>query len=272
MHFMKQQDGNMYDQIKEKLAEIEQEYNINILYAVESGSRAWGFASTNSDWDVRFIYMPRLKWYFKVFDNQKDSIEKMLPNDLDFSGWEIRKALKLFSKSNPPLLEWLDSPIVYKEDTLFTYGLRALRDLHFSPKSCVYHYLHMAENNYDLFLQKDLVKTKKYFYVLRPVLACSWICRTGTPAPILFDTLVSYELHDPEVYAIVEELLAQKKSGKELNEGPRIPVLNNYLIEQIDKFKELVKTQPVSKIDANDNGLNNLLYDTVMRYNLNNME
>src|SRR5688572_24447307 len=105
----------MIEEIKRELLRLETGNSIKILYAVESGSRAWGFASTDSDWDVRFIYIHKLEWYLQIED-KKDSLDKILPNEIDLAGWEIRKALKLFRKSNPPMMEWLRSPIVYSEN------------------------------------------------------------------------------------------------------------------------------------------------------------
>ncbi len=96
------------------LAEIERKYGVRILFAAESGSRAWGFASPDSDFDVRFLYAPPPSWYFSVFP-PRNVIEENLPRDLDVVGWELRKALQLFAKGNAPLCEWLDSPVVYAE-------------------------------------------------------------------------------------------------------------------------------------------------------------
>jgi predicted nucleotidyltransferase len=108
----------MKEEIKRQLRVVEETTDIKILYAVESGSRAWGFASTNSDWDVRYIYIHRPEWYLSI-DHQKDSQEDILPNDIDLCGWEVRKALRLFRKSNPPLMEWLRSPLLYLENGYF---------------------------------------------------------------------------------------------------------------------------------------------------------
>src|SRR5688500_16659645 len=102
----------MTDEIKKELLRLEIQHDIKILYAVESGSRAWGFDSTDSDWDVRFFYIHKLDWYLKI-DDRKDNQEEILPNNIDLVGWELKKALRLFRKSNPLMLEWLRSPIVY---------------------------------------------------------------------------------------------------------------------------------------------------------------
>ena len=164
----------MREEILKELHLIEQERKIKILYAVESGSRAWGFASSNSDWDVRFIYVHEYDWYLSI-EEKKDDIEIILPNDIDLAGWELRKALLLFRKSNPPLLEWLRSPIIYKEEYSTTKLLKEASKIYFNPKSCLYHYLHMANGNYEAYFKENIVRIKKYFYVLRPILACCWI-------------------------------------------------------------------------------------------------
>lgn len=150
----------MTEEIKKELHRLEEQHEIKILYAVESGSRAWGFASQDSDWDVRYIYIHTLDWYLKI-DEQKDSQEEILPNEIDLSGWELKKALRLFRKSNPPLLEWLNSPMVYLEQFSTAAKLRDMTSKFFNPKSCIYHYLHMAAGTYKVYLQKETVKSKR---------------------------------------------------------------------------------------------------------------
>ena len=228
--------------IQSELTKLEQQYDIKILYAVESGSRAWGFESTNSDYDVRYIYIHKPEWYLSI-DDKKDSHEVILPNDIDLAGWELRKALRLFRKSNPPLLEWLKSYIVYKESSEIQI-LRYLHDLYFNPKSCIYHYLHMAQGNYDEYLKKDNVKLKRYFYVLRPILGCEWIERYNTSPPILFHSLVDTLIKNSDLRQAIEKLLIQKKHSEELDYGPRIPIINNFLQDRIDYYSRYVKDLP----------------------------
>ena len=251
----------MQDIIRQELRRLEAEFEIKIIYAVESGSRAWGFASIDSDWDVRFIYVHRPEWYLSI-DDKKDSLVQILPNDIDLGGWEIRKALKLFNKSNPPLMEWLRSPIVYVENGGFVNSLRDLSKDYFNPKNCLHHYLHMAEGNFKEYLQKDMVRTKKYFYVLRPILACQWIESKNSMPPMEFDLTFKEFITDPILKIEIETLLSRKKSGEELNEEPKIEVINNYLNERIIHFQELVKSFPASKSTGNLL-LNNLFRKTL---------
>lgn len=99
--------------ITEKLNEIEEKENVKILHAVESGSRAWGFASPDSDYDVRFIYVRKKEDYLTLCE-KSDVIEWQLDETLDINGWDLKKALQLFHKSNATLFEWSNSPIVYR--------------------------------------------------------------------------------------------------------------------------------------------------------------
>ncbi len=225
----------MVEHIKAELARLEEQYNIRILYAVESGSRAWGFASVNSDWDVRFIYVPRHNWYLSV-EEHRDSIEMMLPNDLDLSGWELRKALRLFRKSNPPLNEWLDSSIIYKEEGSLAARMRTLNEQYFNPRAVIYHYLHMARNNWQAYFKEEEVRIKKYFYVLRPLMACRWVERTGQMAPVLFDTMLHSGHVPPAVVQATEALLIRKMAGEELSKGGRLPVLDEFIEQEIAHF------------------------------------
>lgn len=230
----------MTTHIQSELSNLERQLDIKVLYAVESGSRAWGFASANSDWDVRFIYVHQEEWYLSI-DDKKDSIEIMLPNNLDLSGWELRKALRLFRKSNPPLMEWLNSPIVYREEPYTINHIRAAAGEYFNPMSCLYHYLSMATGNFREYLKRDVVRMKKYFYVLRPVLACMWIERTNTMAPMEFQKLLEAEITDPGLRQEIDKLLVRKRSGEELSEGPQIEALNTFLAEKIEYYTEYVK-------------------------------
>lgn len=231
----------MTDEIIKELTRLEKQHDIKILYAVESGSRAWGFASTDSDWDVRYIYIHKSEWYLQI-DPQRDNQEEILPNDIDLAGWELRKALRLFRKSNPPMLEWLRSPIVYLQQYSTAAQLRDLTSSYFNPKSCIYHYLHMAEGNFQSYLQKENVRVKKYFYVLRPILACDWIKSTNTMAPTEFHELLESQVTDSLVKTEIHNLLDRKSRGDELSEEPKIQILHDFLEEKIKFYKEYVKT------------------------------
>ena len=238
--------------ILEELRRIEQEEDVRIVYACEAGSRAWGFPSQDSDYDVRFIYVRPVEWYLSIFD-KRDVIEKPISNMLDINGWDIKKALRLFRKSNPPLLEWLQSPICYMEDSSVTEQIRLLTAEAFLPKSCMYHYLNMAKGNYREYLQGEHVKIKKYFYVLRPVLACAWIERYQTMPPMEFERLVdSIVPNGSELKAVIAELLKRKRAGEELDLEPKINVINTYLDKQITYYEQLASSMKGSQAILDD--------------------
>ena len=221
--------------IVQKLHEIEEREHVKILLAVESGSRAWGFASPDSDYDVRFIYVRTKEDYLRL-NPVRDVIEQPINDLLDISGWDLQKALRLMYKSNPSLFEWLKSPIIYVE-TEFADKMRSAMYDYFSVKHSLYHYISMAEGNYKKYLRTELVKAKKYFYVLRPLLAAQWVLETGSPPPMLFSELVDAELPE-ELRAEVERLLEIKVHEPEIKKIPRVDWLNEYLESEIIRMKE----------------------------------
>lgn len=228
----------MREKIQEQLRRIEEAENIKILFAVESGSRAWGFASPDSDYDVRFIYIRRLEDYLRL-NTIRDVIELPIDDALDINGWDLQKTLRLLHKSNPTLFEWFSSPIVYQE-TEFADKFRDLMMHYFSSKKTMYHYVSMAEGNYREYLKGDLIRAKKYFYVLRPVLACQWILDWGTPPPMLFSELLKAEL-PVELIDVVNQLLELKMNSPEVKLIKRISEINEYLDESIPRIKRAVR-------------------------------
>ena len=228
----------MLDLILKKLNDIEKQDNVRVLLAVESGSRAWGFASEDSDYDVRFIYVRPRNDYLRL-ERFRDVIELPLEGELDINGWDLDKTLRLLRSSNPTLFEWFSSPIIYRESP-FADEFRSLMFKYFSSRRGLYHYLSMANSNNREFLKGDMVKAKKYFYVLRPVLACRWILDHGTPPPMLFSELVESEL-DPTVLQEVAWLLDMKMNSPETKIIPRIESLNEYLESNIEEVRARIE-------------------------------
>jgi predicted nucleotidyltransferase len=233
-------DQSIIKTIQEKLSQIEKDHSVTLLYAVESGSRAWGFESADSDYDIRFIYAHNTKWYLNILP-KKDVIEYPIVNEFDYSGWDLRKTLFLVNKSNPVFFEWLRSPIVYYKDDYFYSIIEQLSKEYFSPIASVYHYLHMANGNFRQFLQTDEVKTKKYFYVLRPILACMWIENFGKSPPMKFEKLL-VQITEKELLEKITELLIKKKSGIELGIEPKIEIINNFIENKLKHFENVVST------------------------------
>jgi uncharacterized protein len=244
----------MNNVIADKLHTIENERNVTILYACESGSRSWGFASPDSDYDVRFIYARPANDYLSI-DDRKDVIELPVNEVLDISGWDIRKVLQLYLKSNPPLYEWLQSAIVYKEHGGLRSELLQLSGKYFSGRAGCHHYISMARNTFEQELQGEQVKIKKYFYALRPALAALWIIQQGTVPPVTFDELRT-SIADKSWNADVDELLERKKTSDEKTLISPLPVLQSWIADTITYCKEQAALIPM--IQHNTAELNSL--------------
>jgi predicted nucleotidyltransferase len=231
-------DQKIRESVLSCLDRIEDEEDVRIVYACESGSRAWGFASADSDYDVRFIYVHRPEWYMAIdFERKPDAIERPVVDSLDLAGWDLRKALNLLRKSNPPLLEWLGSPIIYAEHGGVASRLRELKPVYYSRRACMHHYLSMARGNYREFLKGPEVPRKKYLYVLRPVLAMLWIEQDLGAVPTEFPELVERLVEPGRLRNAINELLQAKRAGCELGLGPRIPAINEFLEHELERFE-----------------------------------
>lgn len=241
--------------IIDKLKEIELEQDISILYACESGSRAWGFESKDSDYDVRFIYIHNsIDWYLKILKGNdvldiETGLSKHCTDLLDFSGWDIKKALFLLMKSSACLFEWLHSPIVYKQDIAFMNKFTNLSKEYFIPKSVIYHYLNQAKGNFVKYLQGSEVKSKKYMYAVRPIFACYWILEKGTRPPLNFEELFTfmqsnYLITSSQVVENISSLLKQKKEGVEMGLVPKDLYLNIYIQEVFISLKKNIDSMP----------------------------
>jgi predicted nucleotidyltransferase len=229
-------DTDTFRLIQARLSALEAEHRVRVLMAVESGSRAWGFPSRDSDYDVRFIYIHARDWYLSL-ESRRDVFECFVDDTLDIAGWDIMKALRLFAKANPPLLEWLSSPIVYRDEEGFRSDLTHLLPVYYDPQTCRYHYIHMARNNYREYLTGPIVWIKKYLYVLRPLLAVKWIEQGGGPVPMEFSRLLG-TIHDQEdVVGAIRALIERKRNGDELDREPAIPVIGRFIAEELEKLK-----------------------------------
>jgi len=243
------------------VAGIEATHGVRVLFAAESGSRAWGFASPDSDYDVRFIHVHALDWYLRVSE-PRDVIEAMLPHDLDLSGWELRKALRLFANGNQAVFEWLDSPIVYREDAAFARRLRALAPAFFRPAKALFHYLGTARTTWRDHLAQPEVRLKKVFYALRPLLACRWIEEARTSPPTAFARLVEAPWVDAHERAMIAELQAAKAVASEADRTPMPVRVAAWLVEQMARAERAGPTL-AAPADADAAALDALLRDVV---------
>lgn len=241
---------HIHTEILSRIRAAEQEHNVKVLFAIESGSRAWGFASPNSDYDVRFIYAHPRDWYLTIdVEDKRDVIEYPIVDEIDINGWDIRKALKLLWRSNPGIVEWLQSPIVYVDDGVFAPAARALLPEIYSTIKGIYHYRSMAKTNYRGHLKEDIVPLKKYFYVLRPLLSIMWLEKFHTPAPIEFHKLRELLTDFPDVNAEISRLLERKKQSMEKELAPIIPALNQFIEKMLAHYEEHTLTDSDSERD-----------------------
>lgn len=252
-------DGPVEELVSKKLDEIEKEEQVKILHAVESGSRAWGFASPDSDYDVRFVYVRPAKYYLRL-DKKKDFIDWELDETLDINGWDLTKALQLFHRSNTTLFEWSNSPVVYRSTPEWE-KIKSVTDQYFSCKAGMYYYYGTARNNYEEYLQGESVKYKKYFYALRPLLACKWIESKLCPPPVLFSRLQDAVL-EQEIKPAVQRLMDMKVKTPESGTGKRLEELNIYIRKNLEAFKEKATSlEDDRKLDWET--LNNLFLDII---------
>ena len=247
--------------IGDRLTAIEAIHAVRILYACESGSRGWGFASPDSDYDVRFLYVHPLPWYLRVHP-ARDVIEEPISADLDINGWELRKALALLHKGNATLIEWLDSPIVYRADPVFLARLRELAQRLHRPERAFHHYVHMARGNARAYLGGERVRLKKYLYVLRPLLATRWIEQGRGPAPMRFETLVETLIEDSALRAAIAELLRLKRAVGEAEHGAPSPILDAFIARELTRLEAVV---PPTAPPVETTELDRLLYETLCR-------
>ncbi len=222
-------------EILKRLHEAEREHAIKIIYACESGSRAWGFESPDSDYDVRFIYAREEDWYMSFdVESKRDVVEYPIVDEIDCSGWDIRKAFYLFTRTNGALLEWLNSPIKYIEVGDFAQSMRDIAPRAINKTALCYHYSHMARGNAREYLFQDQVKLKKYFYVLRPLFAIRYLEKYSTPPPVEFEKLVS-AVCPKELITIINTLIELKKKTPEIGYGDKIEEINVFIESELER-------------------------------------
>lgn len=233
----------IHAEILRRLKASEQEHGIRIIYACESGSRAWGFASPDSDYDVRFVYVREEDWYLSFdVETRRDVVEYPIVDEIDCSGWDVKKALYLFTRTNGALLEWLNSPIIYIETGPFAQQLRQIAPMAINKTALCYHYSHMARGNAREYLYGDEVKLKKYFYVLRPLLAIRFLEAYGTPPPVEFQALLS-AVCPADLIPVIEALIERKRTTPEIGFGAKIPAINAFVDAELERHGQAFSGQ-----------------------------
>ncbi|HHP7239960.1 nucleotidyltransferase domain-containing protein [Longibacter sp.] len=230
--------------VREHLNAFTDRHAVRILLACESGSRAWGFASPDSDYDVRVVYVHDLDWYLSIdLERRPDAIDPEIvqtpAGEVDLHAWDVRKALRLFHASNPSLLEWLQSPIVYREDAGRMDRWRGLIAEVYRPAAAGYHHLYMARKNAKRYLDNEGgVPMKAYLYVLRSLLAIRWVESTNDPVPVRFARLVDAGVQDGRLRDAVARLTARKQQRGEAGRIERMPTLDAFIREELDRHSD----------------------------------
>lgn len=237
--------------IKNILKEIEQKKNISILYACETGSRAWGFPSPDSDYDVRFIYMHPRDWYLSLSE-RKDTIEHM-DGDLDVTGWDLKKSLILLNKSNASLIERFQSPIEYYSVEGMKDDFKSLIESCYSPIAVFFHHYSLANKFWEEMKDKETYKLKSWFYLVRSLLSCNWIVNDNTVLPMHIEGLMKYSSYD--VNTEIRTLIKLKSTVGEKYLHKKDDQLNDW-IAGLFKMLELKKTN-LSVNESNMEALNN---------------
>lgn len=254
-------------EIRENLDAIEREHQVKILLAVESGSRAWGFASPDSDYDVRFIYAHRQEEYLRI-DSIKEVIDWKLDKVLDINGWDLKKALLAFGKGNPNVMEWANSPIVYRKAAEWD-EIRATAFSYFSEKAVLFHYYGTAKSTWQRFLTGDQIRYKKYFYALRPLLCCRWIKQYHMVPPMQFSELMKlFDDQDAnlsrDLFDAIQELLAWKAMTEEKDLNPQMPVIRDFIVSECERQKLISEAAPDDR--KRDYGSLNEVFRKVIGY------
>lgn len=264
----------VYGEANIRLGKVEAEENVTIVMAVESGSRAWGFPSPDSDNDVRFFYVRPISQYVGL-TAPRDTIERPIDGVWDLNGWDLGKALRLLVKGNATVAEWLSSPLIYREHGPLPYKLRDLIKRHASPQASARHYYgltktcfageitnrpsaaQMEQHDASGAIVKGLteVNYKKYFYALRGACAIAWIKKYNEIPPMTLPALMAQDILDTATRGEINRLLGIKATMGEVGRGRRLFILDDFIQENIDWAKgqgfDKMPDNPALEAEAN---------------------
>ena len=218
------------EHINNILNKLSDKYNVRILFACETGSRAWGFPSPDSDFDIRFIYMHEPAWYLSL-SNRKDTIE-LMDGDFDVVGWDLRKCLQLLKKSNAALIERFQSPVVYFSEGCFAPAFRTLVPSYYSATAVFFHHYALANKFWDEVKGSKLVKLKSYFYLVRSLLSCNWVIKSRKVAPMHMEALM--QLNAASHNFLLDELIALKATVGESYLHEKTPEMEEFVLDMFD--------------------------------------
>lgn len=227
-------------EIETRLDRIEAENGVRLLLAIESGSRAWGFPSPDSDYDVRFFYVRPRDWYLSLAPG-RDVIETPIEDEIDLNGWDVRKALVLLLKSNAVVSEWIESPIRYRPDDPFVARLAALADDLLNPRAIAYHYARAGKLAAERWLDGEGdVPVKRYFYALRPALTIRAVRHNpGKRPPMNLQALLPLCDLPATLVEQIEALVEAKARTNERANGARLPEIDALIRGELERAGEL---------------------------------
>ncbi len=233
----------MKELINEKLDEIAFQKRINILFAIESGSRAWGMESSDSDYDVRFVYYYPIREYLRL-NSPDDLIQKSYDKEgipmkqegcfIDIEGKDIFRYMELIKKSNPTCIEWAINEELYlgEQPELLKLWIRD----NFNPKALYWHYKSMAKANYRKYIENgNDITHKRYLYVLRGLINARFVTQRGFIPPLRFEKTITRTEIPYQVYKRTFEIIEIKKSGNEKDQIERIPELDFFIEQELDR-------------------------------------
>jgi predicted nucleotidyltransferase len=220
--------------IQLKLKEIATEKKVSLLYACETGSRAWGFPSPDSDYDVRFIYRHETRWYLSL-SKHKDSIE-LMEGDLDATGWDLRKCLLLLNRSNVPLIERFQSPVIYWEEPGFKTEFKKLIAEYYNPIAVFFHHYSLAIKFWEDIKQQPDYKLKSLFYLFRSLLSCNWIIHDDSVLPMDIEGLMKY--NPGAMNTTIRELVILKSSQPESYRHPWNREVKDWIIHTFSQLEQ----------------------------------
>lgn len=229
-------------QVKEHLLEIERKHDVVILHAIESGSRAWGFPSPDSDYDVRFIYRHHRDWYLRL-NEARDVIELPINDELDIGGWDVRKAFQLANRGNAVIQEWLNSPIVYQQSSAYNELAQMINGA-FNPAAAYHHYRAMAKKAHFDIEHSEQKKLKRFFYFARATLSAKWVLDKATMPSIVFSDLINSLMLEADMVLTMTNLVEQKS---EESEQSLLAVPSSLYQWFVDTFESLDETASFGK-------------------------
>ncbi len=231
--------------IASTLFQIEQKKQIKVLYACETGSRAWGFPSPDSDYDVRFVYIHETDWYLSL-SQHKDTIEYMDDN-LDITGWDLKKCLNLLKKSNVPLIERFQSPFEYYAAPGFKDEFKKLIESYYSPTAAFFHHYSLTHKFWEDIKEKDEYRLKSFFYLVRSLLSCNWIIHDESVLPMHIEGLMQYS--DEKINTQLRKLIQLKSGVGEKYLYSKDSMMEEWMLELLKKLEASKQNLGVNQTD-----------------------